>query len=88
MVNYNCRYIDPEGGCCLENRMCDGCKPPTNKLEYSYHYDVFKGVTTVKLLEHGRCLVSCEIYGQLEPVACRAYAHDMARLMIEKGVIQ
>lgn len=87
MINEKCRYIDGEGVCCLQNKLCDGCKPPAKKLEYTFGYNVFKGVTTIKLLQEGRCLVSCEIYGQLEPVACRAYAHDMARLMIEKGVL-
>ena len=84
----NCRYLDDEGMCIPENKICDNCKPRINYGEYTYHYDVFKGVTVVKLLVKGRVYMSCEIYGQLSAAACRSYAQEMAKILIDKGVIK
>lgn len=83
----NCRYLDNEGMCIPENKVCDSCKQSRQYTEYTYHYDVFKGVTVVKLLVKGRVYMSCEIYGQLPAAVCRSYAQDMARILIEKGVL-
>ena len=86
-MNKKCRYKDAEGVCSVENKLCDGCKKRPSHSEYTWFYDVFRGVTVVKILHRGVCYMSAEIYGQLEPCAARAYAQDMARILIEKGVL-
>lgn len=87
MLNKKCRYIDCEGICTLENRVCNSCGK-AHRLKYTYSYNPFKNTTTVSLIDKGQSLVSAEIYGQLTESLAKSYALDLARLMIKKGVIK
>lgn len=86
MIKSECRYIDPEGVCILENKVCNNCRKRSD-ITYTAQYDVFKGITTVTISERGRRLVSCDIYGQLSGIAVREYALDLCRILYNKGVI-
>ena len=86
-MNMKCRYIDPEGVCTVMNRLCDDCADSLKHITYRHSYDVFLGVTTVKIMVRGKVYLSCEIYGQLEPCAIKEYAREMVELLIDKGVI-
>lgn len=87
MLNKKCRYIDCEGICSLENKLCDGCGR-SHRIKYTYVYNPFKQTTTVSVIDKGNTLVSAEIYGQLSEAACREYAIDLCRLLVRKGVIK
>jgi len=85
----NCRYIDPEGVCTVENKLCNDCHNTYQRTaQYVWKYDVFKGTTTVKIMFEGRCYMSCEIYGQLDNAAARAYGEEMGKILLEKGVLR
>lgn len=87
MINKKCRYIDCEGICTLENRLCNSCGK-SHRIKYTSTYDPFKCTTTVALIDKGNTLVSAEIYGQLGDTLIKGYALDLARLMVKKGVIK
>lgn len=86
-MNKNCRYIDPEGVCTIENRLCDNChKDP--EVTYTAHYNVFEDKTTIKLSYRGKVMISCCVYSQINEGLIKAYALDMAKILVKKGVIK
>lgn len=86
MIDYNCRYCSPEGECITQNKLCNGCYTRPH-ASYNSQYDFTRGTTTIKILHEGRCYMSAEIYGQLTAAAVAAYARDMTKMLIEKGVL-
>ena len=87
MLNKQCRYIDCEGICTLENSLCDNCGK-SRKIKYETVYNPFKDTTTVSIIDRGKQLVSAEIYGQLSQAVAYEYAIDLCRLLVKKGVIK
>lgn len=87
MLNKRCRYIDCEGICTLENKLCDSCGQ-SHRIKYTYQYNPFKSTTTVSIIDKGKALVSAEIYGLLNEPAVKEYAIDLCRLLVRKGVIK
>lgn len=87
MLNKRCRYIDCEGICTLENKLCDSCGN-SRKIKYESVYNPFKDTTTVSIIDRGKQLVSAEIYGQLSQSVVHEYAIDLCRLLVKKGVIK
>lgn len=87
MLNKRCRYIDCEGICTLENKLCDSCGA-TRRIKYEYKYNPFTGTTQITVLDKGNRLMSIEVIGLLNDVAVKAYATDMCRILVKKGVIK
>lgn len=87
MLNKRCRYIDCEGICTLENKLCNSCGK-SHSIKYEYKYNPFKSITTISIIDKGNTLISAEIYGLLNEVAVRAYAIDLCRILVKKGVIK
>ena len=86
-MNKSCRYIDQEGVCTSENKLCDNCgKDPT--VAYQAHYNVFEDKTTIKLSYKGKVMISCSVYSQINEGLIKAYALDMAKILVKKGVIK
>lgn len=87
MIESNCKYIDCEGICTLENKVCDSCQK-TQKIRYVYQYSPLKNTTGISILDRGRALISAELYGQLSEAYIREYAMDLCRILIRRGVIK
>lgn len=87
MIEPNCKYIDCEGICTLENKVCDSCQK-TQKIRYVYQYSPLKNTTGISILDRGRALISAELYGQLSEAYIREYAMDLCRILIRRGVIK
>jgi len=87
MNNVFCRYLNTDGLCLIpENKLCNKCL--TGQVKYTWSYDVYKNITTISVYNNrGHRLISCEIYGQLESIAVRAYAVDLCHILSEKGII-
>lgn len=86
-MNKNCRYIDPEGVCTIENKICNNCKKDP-EVTYKAHYNVFEDKTIIKLSYKGKVMISCSIYSQINEGLIKAYALDMAKILVKKGVIK
>ena len=87
MLNKHCRYIDCEGICTVENKLCDTCGA-TRRIKYEYSYNPFVGTTFITVLDRGNKLMTIEVIGMLNTAAVQAYATDMCRILVKKGVIK
>lgn len=85
MLNTSCRYIDNHG-LCIKGKLCNNCTGE-KRITYTGKYDVFRGITTVSVLDKGTTLISCDIYGQLSEGAVHEYAVDLCRILLQKGVL-
>lgn len=87
MIKKNCKYIDCEGVCILENKVCNSCEM-SQTIKYVYQYNPLKNTTGISILDRGRALISAELYGQLSEAYIREYAMELCRILIKKGVIR
>ena len=87
MLNKKCRYIDCEGICTVENKLCDACGA-TRRIKYVYSYNPFAGTTFITVLDKGNKLMTIEVIGMLNAAAVQSYATDMCRILVKKGVIK
>lgn len=87
MINKKCKYIDCEGVCTLENKVCNSCSR-TQCIKYVYQYQPVKNTTGISILDRGKALISAELYGQLSEAYIREYAMELCRILIKKGVIR
>ena len=85
-MNRKCRYIDFEGVCTVENKLCDGCKK-SGRIAYRYALDPFNDTTDIVIEYKGRRVFSCCFSGQMSPPAIEAYAREMTLYLSDKGVI-
>ena len=84
----NCRYIKC-GICTINGEICNKCEKQTRTITYKYSYNPFNGATTISIVnERGHKYISVEIYGQLPPVTIKAYAIDLCKMLMDKGVIK
>lgn len=87
MIKSKCKYIDCEGICILENKVCNACER-TQTIKYVYQFLPLKNTTGITILDRGRALISAELYGQLSEAYIREYAMELCRILIKKGVIK
>ncbi len=87
MIKKNCKYIDCEGVCILENKVCNSCEM-SQTIKYVYQYNPLKNTTGISILDRGRALISAELYGQMSEAYIREYAMELCRILIKKGVIR
>ena len=87
MINKKCKYIDCEGVCTLENKVCNSCDR-TQRVKYVYQYNPVKNTTGISILDKGKALISAELYGQLSDIYIREYALELCSMLIKKGVIR
>lgn len=87
MIRKQCRYIDVEGMCTVENKVCNSCKR-SSKVRYEVSYNPLKNITTISIKDKkGAALISSDIYGQLTEVLAVEYAKDLTKILLDKGVI-
>lgn len=88
-LNTKCRYIDPEGVCILENKLCDSCSRCTPKISYKVVYNPFRGVSTVSIRNNkGNTMIAVELFGQLDETTAHMYALDLCRILVKRGAIK
>lgn len=90
MKKYKCRYINDNNVCTVSGDYCTNCtKQYAYKYSYTAYYDPFKQVTSIAIVnERGRKYISADITGQLSEIAIKAYADDLTRILIDKGVLK
>ena len=82
-----CRYIDAEGVCIVENKLCDDCLN-TSRLSYKSDFSTWKNITRIALMVDGKTYMTIELCGQCSPAAVKQYARDMVEILREKKVIK
>ena len=88
MIRKQCRYIDINGRCTVEDKVCNSCKR-SSTVRYEVVYKPIEGITTVTIKDKkGAALISSDIYGQLSEVLSREYAKDLVKILWDTGVIK
>lgn len=88
MIRKQCRYIDINGRCTVEDKVCNSCKV-RNTVKYEVQYKPLDNITTITIKDRkGAALISTDIYGQLSEVLSREYAKDLVKILLDKGVIK
>lgn len=87
-INKKCRYLTCGCICTLTETPCNNCEKST-AINYKYSYNPFTDVTRISIQDRkGQSMISAEITGQLQPIAVKSYAVDLAKILIDKGVIK
>ena len=87
-INKKCHYLTCGCICTLTETPCNNCDKSTT-INYKYSYNPFGDKTTISIQDRkGNTMISAEIYGQLQPPAIQSYAVDLAKILIDKGVIK